>query len=144
MFLPDIDQVRGARVLLGRLVHGLKDPLGAGKGGQQEVALLSELVDGSRRLADKDQIAGQAPRVCHALEGHDAAQDGYHRVVDVGNADHRRDHGGGVRLGAGAGAAEGLVFPAEFLQAGRLVAKDLHHLLSAHHLLNVAVQVTQA
>ena len=88
-----------ALVHLRRLVHGLKDPLGAGQGGQEEVALLGELVDGQGRLAHKHQIAGKAAHVGQALHGHHAAQHGHDGVVDIGDAHHRRDHGGGIGSG---------------------------------------------
>ena len=125
------------------LVHGLKDPLGAGQGGQEEVALLGELVDGQGRLAHEHQIAGKAAHIGEALHGHIATQGGHDGVVDIGDAHHRRDHGGGIGLGAGARLAQGLVLLPEAAQVLLLVVEHLHHLLSGHHLLNIAVQVAQ-
>ena len=142
--LPDADQIRGAVVHLRRLVHGGKDTLRAGQGRQQQVGLLGELVDGQGRLPDKDQIAGQAPHIGGPLQGHDAAQHRHDGVVDIGDGDHRRDHGGRITLGPGARLAEGLVLLPELPEALRLVVEHLDHLLAGHHLLDEAVQISQA
>ena len=140
---PGVHQADPAFVHLGGQAHSLKDALGAGHGRQQEIALLGELVDGHGRLPDKHQIAGQAADVGHAPQGHQAAHHRHNGVVDIGDADHRRHHGGGVALGPGARLAQGLVFGLENAQVGRLVVKDLDHLLAADHLLDVAVDVAQ-
>ncbi len=141
--LLHVDQDGSALVHLAVLVHDLEDPLRAGQGGQQEVGLLGELVDGHGGLAHKDQIAGQAAHVGGAVDGHDAAQHRHNGVVEIGDGDHRGHHGGRIALGPGARPAQGLVFLPELLQAGPLVVEHLHHLLAGHHLLNVAVQLTQ-
>ena len=142
--LPHRDKIHRACIHLGVLLHGGEDTLGTGQGGQQEVALLGELVDGHGGLAHKDQIAGQAAQVGPALHDHEASQHRDDRVVDIPDTDHRRDHGGGVALGAGAGLAQFFVAGGKALQVGLLVVEHLDHLLAGDHLLNVGVQFAQA
>ncbi len=69
---------------------------------------------------------------------------GHDGVVDIGDAHHRRDHGGGIGLGTGARLAQGLVLLPEAAQVRLLVVEHLHHLLSGQHLLDIAVQIAQA
>ena len=137
--LLHVDQLHLPLVGLRRLL-----PLRSGQRGQQEVALLGHLVDGHGRLPDKDQIAGQAAHVGHALQRHDAAQHRHKGVIDVGDADHRRNHGGRIALRAGARFPQGLVLLPERPQAFLLVVEHLDHLLPGHHLLDIAVQLPQA
>ena len=136
-------QVHGAFILLGQLVHDGEHPLGSGQCRQQEVALLGELVDGHGGLTHKHQVAGKAAHVGKPLHGHITAQRRHDGVVDVGDAHHRRDHGSGVSLGAGTSLAQGFVFLLEAAQVFPFVVKDLDHLLTGGHLLDVAVQVAQ-
>ena len=143
VFFPDVHQLDLAFVHLGGQAHGLENPLGARHGRQQQVALLGELVDGQSRLPHKHQIAGQAADVGHPVQHHQAAHHRHDGVVDVGNAHHRRDHGGGVALGAGARLAEDFVLLPEHPQVLGLVVEDLDHFLAADHLFNVAVDVPQ-
>ena len=137
-------QADAALVHLRLQVHGLEHPLRTGHRRQQEVALLGELVDRGRGLPHKDQVACKAAHVGQPLQRHDAAQHRHNRVVDVGDGDHRRDHGGRVALGPGARLAEGLVLLPELPEALRLVVEHLDHLLAGHHLLDEAVQISQA
>ena len=137
-------EVDGALVGLGRFLHGGEDTLGARQRRQQEVALLGELVDGHGGLAHKDQIAGQAAQVGPALHDHKAAQHRDDRIVDIPDADHRRDHGGGVALGAGTGLAQFFVAGGKALQVGLLVVEHLDDLLPGDHFLDIGVEFTQA
>lgn len=132
-----------ACVLLRRLVHHVEYPLCAGQCGQHEVRLLGELVYRQGGLSHKDEIACQGADVDAAPDGHQAAQDSHHRVVDVGDADHHGDHGAGVGGGLCPRLPQESVFLVEGPQAVRLVVEDLDHLLAPDHLLDVAVQLAQ-
>ena len=77
--------------------------------------------------------------------GHQAAQDGHHRVVDVGDADHRGDHGGWRSSVAFVPASRSRAFVAS-RKALRLSASWLKTLTTfwpRDHLLDVAVQLAQ-
>ena len=101
---------------LRRLVHSLKNPFGTCQGSQHKITLLGELVDGQGCLPHKNQIAGQAAHIGHAPHGHIAPQCSHNGIIKIGNAYHRRDHGGGITLRAGARFAQGLVLLPETAQ----------------------------
>ena len=105
---------------------------------------MGELVDGHGCLADKHQIAGQAAYIGEAFHGHIPPQGGHDGVVDVGDTHHRRNHSGGVSLGAGARLPKGLVFLPETVDVLLLMVEDLYHLLSCRHFLNISVQIPQS
>ena len=79
-----------------------------------------------------------------AGKGHQAAQNGHNRIVEIGNGHNGGHHGGCVALGSRAGPAELVVLLLKFPQAFRLAVEHFYHLLAGRHLLDVAVQVAQA
>ena len=125
-------------------VKHIENALGTGKGGQQKVALLGELVDGQSRLAHKHQIAGQAAQAGLAVHNHQPAQHGNDRIVDVGDGNNGGDHGGGIPLGAGSGALQASVQCLKTFQVGLLMVEHLDHLLPGGHLLHIAFQIAKS
>ena len=141
---PHADQLHRALVDLRLFLHDREDTLRARQRRQQEVALLGQLVDGQRRLAHKDQIAGQAAEVGPAPHDHEAADHRNDRVVQVTDADDGGNHRGGVALRAGAGLAQLFVAGGKGGHVGLLVVEHLDDLLPGDHLLHVGVQLTEA
>ena len=132
-----------ALIFLRLFLHHAEDPLRPGHGGQHKVGLLSKLIDGHSRLADKDQIAGQAAYIRQAVDGHDPADDGYQGIINIGNTHHHGNHGAGEAHCFDAGLPQLFVSVPEGFQIGGFVVEDLHHFLTGDHLLHVAVQLSQ-
>ena len=124
-------------------VKHIENALGTGKGGQQKVALLGELVDGQSRLAHKHQIAGQAAQAGLAVHNHQPAQHGNDRIVDVGDGNN-----GGIMVAEYpwalvrrfAGGRQCL----KTFQVGLLMVEHLDHLLPGGHLLHIAFQIAKS
>ena len=144
VFFLYIHKLNFSVIRLGGLAHRLEDALCTRQRRQQEIALLGELVDWHSGLTHKYQIAGKASHVCLAVYRHNASQNGYNRIVDIGNAHHRWDHRCRVALCACPRFAEAFVFPAERFQVFSLMIEHLDNLLPADHLLDITVQIAQA
>ena len=123
-------------------LHDLKDPLGAGHGGEDGVHLLGDLGDGLAHLSGVLQKGRQTAQVA-AADGQETAHAAGDGVVDIGEVAHGRHHGAGVSLGPGGRLAVGLVALPETLLGGRLMVEDLDDLLALDHLLDIAVHRAQ-
>ena len=143
--LPGADQLHVPAVLLRRLVHELKDPLGPGGGHDHKVQLLADLGDGLVEILVQphkgdDRAYGGSAESGQGQESARGGADHIAQIADVGVDGHEKV-GVAVRL-VGA-VPQRLVEPPKLLDGGFLVAEDLDHLLAVHHLLDVSVQIAQ-
>ena len=143
-----VDQRDIAVVRLRLFVHQRENTLGAGRGHDNGVDLLGELVDVAGELlghvqkrdenADGKGLAGER-EVRHAREQEHAA---HQRQRDIQNVSDVADNGAN-RAGKGMGTVavleEAVVDLVKFLDALLLVAEDLDDLLAVHGLLNIAL-----
>ena len=70
-------------ILLALLIQDIEYPLRAGKGGDEEVRLLRELVDRGSRLAHEDKVACKASHIGPAPKHHQATDKGHYRIVYI-------------------------------------------------------------
>ena len=99
--LLGVDELDIAVVLLRLLVHHLKDALRAGKGRQQKIDLLGELVHGHGALAHINQIGSKASQIHQAGKNKHASHAGRYRIIKVGKADDGGHHHAGIGHGLG-------------------------------------------
>ena len=132
-----------ALVRLGRGIHHVEDALSACGGGEDDIDLLGDAVDGLAHLLNIQQIRAQRSHIEHAANGEKAAYAAGNGVVDAAQVCHSGHHGTCIGLGHGACNAVVLVELAEGLHGLLLVGKDLDDLLSLDHLLNIAVEGTE-
>ena len=124
-------------------IHHIENTFRAGKGCQQEINLLCELVHGHGALAHIDKIGSKGPKVrkpCQCKKSAHACRQG---VINIGQGHDGGDRHAGVGEGFGGGCAEGFVAAAEFLIILGFVVKYLFHLLPGNHFLHKSVDAAK-
>ena len=140
-----VDELDVALVLLGRLVHELKDTLRAGGGGDDKVDLHGELGYGVGEAAVQadeghDRAQGDAANTVDGEDGADDGADDVAQPADIGVDGHEQV---GKGIGLGGALAQGFIDLVESGLCLFLMAEDLDDLLSVHHLLDVAVELAE-
>ena len=141
-----IHQSHGAVVLLGRLIHQIKDTLGAGQSHDHRVELLGDLADGVGQALGQleegsDDAQGDAG--ANAAEGQSTAGHGDDDILGIADIDQDGHEDVGVLIGLVGALKEGVVYLIKALLGLLLMAKDLDYLLAVDHLFNIAVQIAQ-
>ncbi len=129
---------------LGRLVHDVEHPFGAGHRGLDLGILVGDLVHGPRELAGVADEGGDEPRGGQMADRQVASAGGDYREADVVDQVHVGPHVSGDDEGAGARVPQAEVVPVKGLQGIPLPPEGLDHASAADGLLDVAVEIPQA
>ena len=141
-----VDQSDIALVLLGLLVHQLKNPLGAGQSHDDGVDLVGHLGNGHIEGAGQGQEADKLAQGQQAAAGghrQQTAYDGKNGVLGIAQVVVQGAHAVGIGTGKIGVLAKLLVQLIELRLAHILVGENLHHPLAVDHFLHIAVHRAQ-
>ena len=145
VFLFCVDKSNVAFIHLGILIQKIKDTFGTGKGHNNTVELLADLVDGHVETLVESQEAGKSAEgeVSDAVDGKDTAHHGADHVADVSKLGNYRHQNVGKTVGVVCAGKKLVIQFIEFLDAFVLMAEDLDNFLAFHHLFDITVDNTK-
>ena len=144
LVIGHVDQGDGAVILLGGLIHQVKNPLSTGQSHDHRVELLRDLADwvgqtlGELEEGCDDTQGNTAPQ---AIEGQRSAHHGDDHILDVANVDEDGHEDIGVLVGLISAFKQGVIHTVKALLGLLLVAENLDHLLAVDHFFDIAVQI---